>query len=157
MSKPRRGNSAVLRFCGRWSTVGKASAGRTRSVSPRVRRVQQNFDSLHWGRPTVRVQAAMRVPDLAISLTERPGPGWGTSKWLLSGSAPDDLRSHVQYQQDRDGSDPHGSTQHHAPGTRKRTKLSGLTTAFRAKAAQFRSTKFLVLGSRRICGGQQSG
>ena len=154
VSKPRRGNSAVSRFWGRWSTLGKALAGRTRSLSPRVRRVQQKLDSAHWGRPTVRAQAAMRVPDLAISLRERPGQGWGTSIRLLSGSAPDHLRSHVQHQQDRDGSDPHGSTQHHAPGTRKRTKRSGLTTAFRAKAAQFRSTKFLVLGSRRICGGQ---
>ena len=138
VSKPRRGNSAVSRFCGRWSTVGKASAGRTSSLSPRVRRVQRAVHHTKIARAMVRAQGAMRVPDLAISLRERPGQGWGTSIRLLSGSAPDHLRSHVQHQQDRDGSDPHGSTQHHAPGTRKRTKRSGLTTAFRAKAAQFR-------------------
>jgi hypothetical protein len=132
--------------------VGKASAGRTSSDAPQVRRVQRAVHGAKIARAMVRAQPAMRVPDLAISLTERPGPGWGTSKWLLSGSAPDDLRSHVQYQQDRDGSDPYGSTQHRAPGTRKRTKLPGLTTAFRAYAALFRSTKFSVLSSRRICG-----
>ena len=47
--------------------------------NPQVRRLQRAIPGTKIARATVWAQAAIRVPDLAISLRERPGLGWGTS------------------------------------------------------------------------------
>ena len=71
---PRRGNSAVRQFCRREAVVGKAPRWAVASThNPQARRLQRAIPGTNIAR------TAIRVPDLASSLRERPGLGWGTS------------------------------------------------------------------------------